>query len=127
RIVLRREMARQPAGSPVLRALTEQYEYDAVQTCAVDGSCMHACPVGIDTGKLIKDLRARDHGELAERAALQTARRYGLVERAGRGALRLGGPAVRTWRQSVPPPAPSQLPFTVREGAAAVYMPACIN
>ena len=28
RIVLRREMARQPAGSPVLEALLEQYEYD---------------------------------------------------------------------------------------------------
>ncbi|MGZ4307638.1 MAG: (Fe-S)-binding protein, partial [Solirubrobacteraceae bacterium] len=30
-------------------------------------------------------------------------------------------------RESIPPPAPSQLPFTVRAGAAAVYMPACIN
>jgi D-lactate dehydrogenase len=27
----------------------------------------------------------------------------------------------------MPPPAPARLPFTVREGAAAVYMPACIN
>ena len=27
----------------------------------------------------------------------------------------------------MPAPAPAQLPFTVREGAAAVYMPACVN
>src|SRR5207244_9973743 len=53
RIVLRREMARQPSGSPLQRALLEQYEYDAIETCAADGSCMLACPVGIDTGKLI--------------------------------------------------------------------------
>src|SRR5207248_7473139 len=79
RIVLRREMARQPRGSPVLRALQEQYEYDAVKTCAADGSCMHACPVGIDTGKLIKALRHNEHGERAERVGELLARRYGAV------------------------------------------------
>ena len=57
RIVIRREMARQPEGSPVLTALREQYEYDGVETCAADGSCALACPIGIDTGKLIKEMR----------------------------------------------------------------------
>jgi D-lactate dehydrogenase len=127
RIVVRRELARQAVGSPVQRALLEQYEYDGVETCAVDGSCMHACPVAIDTGKLIKDLRRAQHGARAERAGVEAARRYGALERAARGGLRVGGPAVRAWRPSIPPAAPAQLPFTVREGAAAVYMPACIN
>src|SRR5437763_8353584 len=54
RIVVRREMARQQEGSPVLRALEQQFEYDGDQTCAVDGSCMRACPVASDTGKLVK-------------------------------------------------------------------------
>ena len=58
RIVLRREMARQPAGSPVQRALLEEFDYEALDTCAADGSCQLACPVGIDTGKLVKELRA---------------------------------------------------------------------
>ena len=69
RIVLRREMARQAAGSPVLDALLEQYEYDAIETCAADGSCMLACPVAIDTGKLVKELRAPRARPRAERAA----------------------------------------------------------
>ena len=43
-------MARQPAGSPVLRALQEQYVYDGIETCAADGTCMLHCPVGIGTG-----------------------------------------------------------------------------
>jgi D-lactate dehydrogenase len=30
-------------------------------------------------------------------------------------------------RPTIPPAAPARLPFTVPEGAAAVYMPACIN
>ena len=61
RIVVRREMARQPPGSPVLGALLDQYEYAAIETCAADGSCRHACPVAIDTGELVKTLRAAAH------------------------------------------------------------------
>ena len=58
RIVLRREMARQAPGSPITRALLDEYEYDGLETCAVDGTCMLACPLGIDTGRLVKELRA---------------------------------------------------------------------
>jgi D-lactate dehydrogenase len=120
-------MARQEPGSPVDSALREQYEYDGIDTCAADGSCMHACPVAIDTGKLVKALRRDRHGDRAERAGAMAAKRYGIVERAARTGLRVGGPAARVGRPTIPPAAPAQLPFTVREGAAAVYMPACIN
>ena len=95
RIVLRREMARQPAGSPVLRALLEEYEYDAIETCAADGTCMISCPLGIDTGKLVKDLRAREHGPRAERSRWRrraAGRRWSAATRAG---LRAGPPAAR--------------------------------
>jgi D-lactate dehydrogenase len=127
RIVVRREIARQPDGSPVRAALERQFEYDGLETCAVDGSCMRACPVAIDTGKLVKDLRHARHDARAERLGAEAAKRYGLVERIARDGLRAGAPVARLWRGSVPPAAPGQLPFTVREGAAAVYMPACIN
>jgi D-lactate dehydrogenase len=147
RIVLRREMARQPAGSRVLAALLEEYEHDAIQTCAADGTCSLACPVGIDTGKLIKELRAREHGQADERTALLLARRWATVERGARGALRagrtLGDAPMRAatslarraishdllpaWSPAVPDEAHGGLPPTTREGAAAVYFPACIN
>lgn len=129
RIVLRREIARQPNGSPVQRALLEEYEYGAMETCAADGSCQLACPVGIDTGKLVKELREERHTERAERAALGTARRWGAVEGATRAGLRLGGPlARRTERgRALPKPAKGKLPTTVHTGAAAVYVPSCTN
>jgi D-lactate dehydrogenase len=151
RIVIRREMARQPTGSPVEEALREQYEYDAVQTCAADGSCMRACPVAIDTGKLVKELRAQEHSERAQRTAAQVARRFATAERATRtavgiaeraaarlgdrtvaalpGALRrtIAADHVPAFTTSTPRAAPAKLPFTLREGAAAVYLPACIN
>jgi D-lactate dehydrogenase len=57
RIVLRREMLRQPEGSAVARALMAEYNYDAIETCAGDGSCAIACPVDINTGTLMKEFR----------------------------------------------------------------------
>jgi D-lactate dehydrogenase len=142
RIVLRREMARQPAGSPVLEALLDQYEYDGLQTCAADGTCALACPLGIDTGKLVKDFRRRERTRPAQRAGLAAAKRWATVERAARAALSarvVAKPAsaaaralvseelVPAWPREMPKPAPARLPATRREGAAAVYLPACIN
>jgi D-lactate dehydrogenase len=129
RIVLRREIARQPEGSPVHRALLAEQEYDSLETCAVDGSCQLACPVGIDTGKLVKELRQESHSARAERAALAAAKRWLAVERAARAALRLGGPLARRTKRgkALPGPAHAQLPATEREGAAAVYVPSCTN
>jgi D-lactate dehydrogenase len=128
RIVLRREMARQPAGSPVQKALLQEFEYEALETCAADGSCQLACPVGIDTGKLVKELRQARHTERAERVALATAKRWGTVEGASRAGLRLGPLAHRTKRgRALPPPASRTLPPTIHTGAAAVYVPSCTN
>jgi D-lactate dehydrogenase len=129
RIVLRREMARQPTGSPVQRALLEEYEYDSLDTCAADGSCQLACPVGIDTGKLVKELRSERHSERAEALALATAKRWRAAERASRAALRVGGPLARRTKRGkgLPGAASAALPATQREGAAAVYVPSCTN
>ncbi len=151
RIVLRREMARQPQGSRLQKVLMEQYEYDGIETCAADGSCLLSCPVGIDTGKLIKDFRNREHDERAERSALEAAKRWAGFERAARMALRTGGRISRAvgdgpvravtraqrrfvsaelmpeWGPGMPRAASPRLPETAREGAAAVYVPSCIN
>jgi D-lactate dehydrogenase len=141
RIVLRREMARQPAGSPVTTALLEEYEYDSLETCAADGSCRLVCPLGIDTGKMVKELRSRQHTPRAERTAERVAARWETVERVSRAGLRapaLGRAGAKAARavladelvpelpRDAPPPAPP-LPATARAGAAAVYLPACIN
>jgi D-lactate dehydrogenase len=129
RIVLRREIARQPNGSPVQEALLEELGYEALDTCAADGSCQLACPLGIDTGKLVKELRADRHTDRAESLALATAKRWGAVESASRAGLRVGGPAARRTRKgrALPGAAHGKLPATTREGAAAVYVPSCTN
>ncbi len=151
RIALRREMARQPAGAPVAEELAGAYAYDAVQTCAGDGTCALACPVGINTGDLMKSFRVMAHPGHAQGVALTVAKRYRLMQRAGRIALRtahgvgsvagdglitgvtgagravLSHDLVPGWLPEIPDSAPRRLPETRRPGAAAVYFPACIN
>ena len=94
RIVLRREMARQPEGSPVYEALLRDYEYDGIETCAADGTCMTACPVAIDTGKLIKEFRRRERTEREEAVALALARRWARSSAAPRRPARRRGSPV---------------------------------
>ncbi|HKJ36806.1 MAG TPA: FAD-binding and (Fe-S)-binding domain-containing protein [Solirubrobacterales bacterium] len=151
RIAVRREIARQPVHSPVRAALLSEYEYDGLDTCAADGSCGLACPLAIDTGALVKELRARRNRPSAERAAERAAERWEVVERGARRGLGIGGALagalgdravgaltgaarralgaelVPEWVGPMPPPAREPLPITDREGAAAVYVPACIN
>ena len=153
RIVLRREMTRleQEGGSaPLLAALEAEFPYAVVDTCAVDGLCATACPVSIDTGQLTKRLRKASHPAWAREAALVVARRFAAVEPFLRAGLRAGhavqallgaGPmtavtrAARAllrqpfpqWSAEMPRAAKAGRPATRREGAAAVYFPACIS
>jgi D-lactate dehydrogenase len=85
RIVLRREMAAAAdrGDLALARALDEQYDYDAVQTCAVDGMCLTACPVLINTGDLTRRLRAEDAGPVSSRGWAVAARVWGTASRAG--------------------------------------------
>jgi D-lactate dehydrogenase len=151
RIALRREMARQPEGSRVTARILADMDYEAIQTCAGDGSCAIACPVDINTGALMKHFRHLEHGPLAERVAAALARRFGTVERVARSAVGIANAAAGTfghgavaavtntaravvskdlipgWLPNMPAAARPRLPHTAREGAAGVYFTACIN
>ncbi|MFD4716079.1 FAD-binding and (Fe-S)-binding domain-containing protein [Streptomyces sp. NPDC058430] len=147
RIVLRREMMRQPSGSPVEDGLVEAYGYDAVDTCAGDSTCKLACPVGIDTGAFMKEFRHARHTPREEKVAAFTAKNFKAVEASARLAVAAAGKigdrlltsvtqaarkAVRPdlvpeWLPEIPAAAARKLPRTARVGAAAVYYPACVN
>ncbi|UTT63406.1 FAD-binding and (Fe-S)-binding domain-containing protein [Microcella humidisoli] len=60
RIVVRRELAAAEArgDAALVEALRVDEPYESVQTCAVDGLCGIACPVSINTGDLVRRLRA---------------------------------------------------------------------
>nr|WP_243062689.1 FAD-binding and (Fe-S)-binding domain-containing protein [Humibacter sp. RRB41] len=89
RIVLRRELERARIAGDVelVRTLEKEYDYDGVQTCAVDGMCQTACPVLINTGDLVRRLRAEQQGALSQAGWKAAAGAWGAVSSAGGLAL----------------------------------------
>ncbi|WP_446664610.1 FAD-binding and (Fe-S)-binding domain-containing protein [Flexivirga sp. B27] len=89
RIVLRRELedARRAGNDELARELEADYEYDGLETCAADGMCGTVCPVHIDTGDLVRRLRAETTSRAEDRAWRVAAKHWEAATRAGSAAL----------------------------------------
>ncbi len=90
RIVALRELARlDGSGEAPARAMQirKAYRYQGLDTCAVDSLCALACPVGIDTGKMVKQLRGKAWGPVAHRVSGWVAGHFGPITVATRAAL----------------------------------------
>jgi len=156
RIVVRREMQRlkDDSSHAAFDALNRDFPYMALDTCAVDGLCATACPVNIDTGKLTKRFRHLRHTAVANHIAVLIAKNMKLTEFGARFAMGLGhavqgvfglgfmrgitgvldfftrrtmDEAFWQWCAEMPRPRRGALPKRPREGAEAVYFPACIS
>jgi D-lactate dehydrogenase len=148
RIVLRREMAAaQAAGDTALLAdLQSDYRYDGIDTCAVDGMCQTACPVLIDTGELVKRLRAESQGKTDQTVWRHAAKHWAVTVRVGAAALSaaqhlpagmitaanaktrdaLGADRVPLWDSALPGSGVARKPRQAT-APAAVFFPACIG
>ncbi len=152
RIVVRRELVRletEGVGHRAIESILREYPYQALDTCAADGLCATACPVGIDTGDLTKRLRHLAHSSAAEDIARSLAEHFSAVEgiirlalRAGRIARGVLGPRPMVeltrlaamllrrpfwqWIEPMPLAAGARLPRTDRLAAVAVYFPSCV-
>jgi D-lactate dehydrogenase len=165
RIVVRREITRlrarhnsdaergrafvPDAASPFAAwQLERDYEYYGLETCATDGMCATVCPVHINTGDLVKVLRAERHSDFAKDNAQTLARNFGVavaaakfgvkvakaLEKAGaRGAIdfaldvaeSLTGARLPNWNPQLG--SPIELPSASADNADAVYFPACVT
>jgi D-lactate dehydrogenase len=92
RIVIRRALQKLQAQDDTsnYKLLLDQYQYDGLETCAVDGLCATACPVDINTGDLIKRSRKENHSALQNRIALWVAKHFKTTEWMVRAALQVG-------------------------------------
>lgn len=91
RIAVWREIQlREKNGLPT-KDLLKEYQYLSVDTCAGDGMCATQCPVDIDTGKLVKQLRAESHGSLSRSVAHQVGEHFGVLEGFARTGLKAAG------------------------------------
>ncbi|TVT84585.1 FAD-binding and (Fe-S)-binding domain-containing protein [Pseudomonas sp. H3(2019)] len=59
RIVIWRDIQAKKRAGIDTSQLEEAYQYQGLDTCAATGLCAQRCPVGINTGELVKKLRSR--------------------------------------------------------------------
>ncbi|GAB3026618.1 FAD-binding and (Fe-S)-binding domain-containing protein [Niabella terrae] len=153
RIVARRALQQlSRTDQAAYQQLRSEYDYDGLDTCAVDGLCATACPVDINTGELVKRLRRENHSVRANRQARWVAGNFGAVEKTVRWALqsgitlnrifgknamtRLTGglrkliPVLPLWTPQLdrPPAVPKvRQPDGALTGTTILYFPACIS
>ncbi|MBN2570821.1 MAG: FAD-binding oxidoreductase [Ignavibacteriales bacterium] len=133
-------------------SLKKSFKYFGNQTCAVDGLCQIACPVEIDTGDLIKKIRASEIGGFGNFIALFFAKHMRMITRGlkfGLGFIRffqkifgdkifgvitngiriLSFKKIPAWNKFIPGRADKILPTYINEinKSKVVYFPSCIT
>ncbi|TFD55106.1 FAD-binding oxidoreductase [Cryobacterium frigoriphilum] len=141
------EQARLDGDTALVAELTKDYDYNAVQTCAVDGMCQTACPVQIDTGLLVKSLRKKDAGPVANAVWNVAAKNWSTVTRGAGLALTvvqkvptpvvhapnvlaravLGTDTVPLYSGELPAGGVSRTRPAPVGAASVVYFPACVS
>ncbi len=155
RIVTLREIARlQASGEDQGRRqeLQRLYDYQGIDTCAGDGLCALSCPVEIDTGNMMRSLRARRlHGSQhktadwlarhfavtckATRATLAAAHGAhallgdSIMQALGGSAHKLSGGRIPKWNRYLPMPArlPVLRNHVGNERGRVTYFPSCVS
>lgn len=148
RIAIRREMknAETTGNVGLLVELRRDYDYDGINTCAVDGMCQTACPVNINTGDLVRRLRAENSSSMQQNGWKFAATHWQAVTSAGAAALSiadtlpsafvrgatvaaragLGTDSVPLYDGGLPAGGRPRRPRKA-EDADAVYLPSCIG
>ncbi len=155
RIVAYREISRLQAtgeNPERLQKFRELFAYLGDETCATDGLCAISCPVNIDTGKLIKELRIETTSPFANAVAGFCARNMSLTTAVMRwtlnaahslhsllstdrmlkftaGLRRFSGNRIPQWNPAMPKAADSLKTNSENTNSPfkVVYLPSCIN
>ncbi|OMQ40255.1 FAD-binding and (Fe-S)-binding domain-containing protein [Pseudomonas putida] len=150
RIVIWRDIQAKKRAGVDTRELEAAYEYQGIDTCAATGLCAQRCPVGINTGELVKKLRGQHatHKKTANwlegnfATALQGARFTLHVANGARMLLgaprlaklsatltRLSKGQVPQWTNAMPQPekAIRFSPTVTDERPRVVYLAACVS
>ena len=140
RIVGWREISNRKSTGENSKALEQQYQYLGLDTCAGCSLCSSTCPVDINTGSLIRHLRAKQQGSLAHHIGQWTNDYFSTVTAVSRFGIHaghllenvIGGNILNkisggAWRKAMPQA--SKLDAiqnrTFDNGDPVVYFPTC--
>ena len=152
RIVAWREHARLKTSKNQvgLQAWDKAFAYQGLETCAIDGLCSTRCPVGINTGELVRALKTEQHGATAKKIAsyaqthiapITQMTRFGLNAAAFKGKVlgnenftritqgfsKLTGDRSPIWHDAMPRGAKAAVPQAQGSNGQAVYFTACVT
>jgi D-lactate dehydrogenase len=152
RIVVKRAIASATAEGDIALAaeLERDYEYQGVQTCAVDGMCQTACPVLINTGDLVRRLRKTEHSKPEKAVWTTAARHWAATTKVASTLLSItdaipsplapvvaapnrlaravvGDEVLPLWSPELPAGGSSRARPAPATEPEAVYLPACVN
>lgn len=141
-------------NNKTIQELSKEIAYPLNETCATDGLCKIACPVDIDTGVLVKELRWQNNGKLAQKIAGSIANNmagitsiirtilpiphaianligYRQMESITKGLYKIGNGKFPLWTKYTPSAAKkikqNSYPAESANAPKVVYFPACIT
>ncbi|MBS3804453.1 MAG: FAD-binding oxidoreductase [Oleiphilaceae bacterium] len=152
RIVIWRDIQAKKRAGEDTAEMEKVYQYQGIDTCAATGLCAQRCPVGINTGDLIRKLRASKAKRqgVADKAAdnfhtlLQGTRLVLRLASGSRrllgaprlaklsaGARKLSGQKIPAWTSAMPEPVRFVTPSAQTQSDSSkprvVYLPACVS
>jgi D-lactate dehydrogenase len=91
RIVMQRELvlAKAAGNASLVREIEKEFAYDGTDTCAVDGMCATTCPLSINTGSLVRELREEKAFPIAKTAWKLAASNWSLFTQAAGASLKI--------------------------------------
>ncbi len=126
RIVMRRELALANSRGDLATAkqIEKEFTYEGEDTCAVDGMCASSCPLSINTGSLVRELRTRNANPIFKASWKFAAKNWSLVTRLASASLKIADvlPGVDKY------PVGGKKRNSVRaQNPDAIFFPSCVG